>query len=157
MAARNPNPLRITEPVWQLWIGMDGLEPTAVLGGIVAEKPGYHSWPSRLDEDDYSLQLADDLAGPKDKAAAFDFTMSAAAMRLYTSRLDVAARARDSRLYVAGRPILREFIGTKDSRVVYCYVLTGGRALGVGADAGPDSAGTTAISGICTGRSSVGS
>lgn len=139
MAVPNPNPQQITAQVWAIWTGFDGLEPTALLGGIVALKPGYHSWASRLLSDDYSLQdVPEDRQGPRDKASAVDLTMSAAAMRKYTKRLDDAARRRDERLYVGGKPILREFIGTLDSRSVYCWVFTGGRALGVGADAGPD-------------------
>lgn len=138
MATPNPNRQRITDQIWDLWTRFDALEPTALLGGVYAVKPGYHNYLAALAGDDYSRQLADDLAGPRDKAAALDLTMSAAAMRTYTSRLDAAARARDERLFVGGHPIIREFIGTKDSRSVYCYVLTGGRALGVGADAGPD-------------------
>ena len=138
MAAPNPNPERISGQLWTLWLGFDVLEPTALLGGIWARKPGYHGAPVDLAGDDYSLWLPADKAGPRYAASAFDLTMSAAAMIRYTTRLDVAARARDERLHIDGHPILREFIGTKDGRSVYCYVLVGGRALGVGADAGPD-------------------
>jgi hypothetical protein len=139
MAAKNPNPANITDQVWAIWTGFDVMEPTAVLSGILARKPGYHNLRSALPADDYSVgDVASDRQGPGDKAAAIDLSMSAAAMRLYTRRLDVAARARDGRLFIAGEPFLREFIGTLDSKSVYCWVFTGGRALGVGADAGPD-------------------
>ncbi|MDP9791757.1 hypothetical protein J2S43_000269 [Catenuloplanes nepalensis] len=137
--ARNPNPAQITDEIWALWERFDRLEPSALLGGIYAAKPGYHNTRNAVATSDYSrADVAADRQGPGDKAAALDLTMSDAAMRKYTSRLDVAARARDERLYIGGVPIIREFIGTKDNRSVYCYVLTGGRPLGVGADAGPD-------------------
>ncbi|GAB7039695.1 MULTISPECIES: hypothetical protein [Catenuloplanes] len=137
--ARNPNPARITDEIWSLWERFDALEPSALLGGIYAAKPGYHNYRDALWSGDYSrAEVAADRQGPGDKAAALDLTMSAEAMRRYTTRLDVAARTRDERLYIGGVPIIREFIGTKDSRSVYCYVLTGGWPLGVGADAGPD-------------------
>ncbi|MDR7278942.1 hypothetical protein [Catenuloplanes atrovinosus] len=137
--ARNPDPARITDEIWALWERFDRLEPSVLLGGIYAAKPGYHNYRDALWTGDYSrAEVAADRQGPGDKAAAIDLTMSDAAMRTYTTRLDVAARARDPRLYIAGMPIIREFIGTKDNQTVYCYVLTGGRPLGVGADAGPD-------------------
>ncbi|GGM27286.1 hypothetical protein GCM10011608_10030 [Micromonospora sonchi] len=140
MAARNPNPARISDPLWRMWTEFDAAEPTALLGGILALKPGYHSYRSRLPGSDYSSgrDVAADKRGSAELASAIDLTMSTAAMIRYTRRLDVAARARDPRLYTDRGPVLREFIGTKDGRTVYCYVLVGGRALGVGADAGPD-------------------
>jgi hypothetical protein len=139
LAAANPNPAQITGEIWRFWGQFDAFEPSAQLGGVYAAKPGYHNYRNALATSDYSrADVANDRQGPGDKAAAIDLTMSDAAMRKYTTRMDAAARARDERLYIGGAPIIREFIGTKDSRTVYCYVLTGGRALGVGADAGPD-------------------
>lgn len=135
----NPNPLRISDPMWRLWTEFKQHESRAQLGGIVATKPGYHSWRSRLPSSDYSVEdVAADRLGPGSIADALDITLPAAQMRFYTARLDKAARTRDPRLYTARGPVLREFIGTLDSKVVYCYVLVGGRPLGVGADAGPD-------------------
>jgi hypothetical protein len=138
--AGNPNPQLITAPLWQLWQDFDAMESSALLGGIYAAKPGYHSYRNRLPRNDYSTgrDVAGDKRGPGDKACAIDLTMSAAAMVKYTKRLDAAARAKDPRLYIDGRPILREFIGTKDNKTVYCWVFTGGRALGVAGDSGPD-------------------
>jgi hypothetical protein len=140
MAGANPNLSRIAEPLWQLWVKFDKLEPTALLGGLLALKAGYHSYASRLPRDDYSIEdVAADRKGSRSKTSAIDITMSTAAMIKYTKRLDALCRAKDPRLFIGGVPIIREFIGTKDGRTVYCYVLVGGRPLGVGADAGPDS------------------
>lgn len=139
MAKANPNPTRVPEPLWRFWIKFDELEPTAQYGGTYAPKSGYHNYPNALRSTDYSLdEVAADRKGSRTKCSAIDLTMSAAAMVKYTKRLDAAARAKDKRLYIGGVPIIREFIGTKDNKTVYCYVLTGGRAQGVGADAGPD-------------------
>lgn len=138
--AGNPDPLRITDAIWRFWLGFKALEPSVLFGGVYAVKPGYHSYRDRLPSTDYSTgrDVAADKRGPGDKASAIDLTMSTAAMMKYTKRLDDAARARDPRLYTPDGPVLREFIGTKDGSVVYCYVLMGGCPLGVGADAGPD-------------------
>lgn len=140
MVARNPNSATISTPLWDLWTGFDALEPTAVLGGIYARKSGYHNVRSALPGSDYSVHdVAADRLGPSHMSAGIDLTMSSAAMRRYTARLDKAARARDPRLFPPGKPpVLREFIGTLDGRTVYCYMLTGGIPQGVGRDAGPD-------------------
>lgn len=134
----NPNPSRITGAIWDLWTWFDQLEPTVSLGGIFAAKGGYHDIRAGHGGDYSVAEVSTDREGPNDKASALDLTMSAAAMRKYTTRLDVAAKARDERLYIGGQAILREFIGTKDSSYVYCYVLVGGRARGLPADASED-------------------
>lgn len=137
--ASNPNPSRISAAIWRLWTDFDRFEPSALLGGVYAAKPGYHNYRNALSSSDYSVRdLAADRRGSGLKASAIDLSLSDAAMRKYTGRLDSAARARDPRLYSPRGPVLREFIGTKNNSSVYCYVLTGGRPLGVGADAGPD-------------------
>ncbi|WP_345513894.1 hypothetical protein [Phytohabitans houttuyneae] len=137
--AGNPNPSRISAAIWRLWTDFDRFEPSALLGGVYAAKPGYHNYRNALPPSDYSVRdVAADRKGSGTLASAIDLSMSDAAMRNYTGRLDSAARSRDPRLYTPRGPVLREFIGTKNSSTVYCYVLTGGRPLGVGADAGPD-------------------
>ncbi|MEV2239538.1 hypothetical protein [Micromonospora sp. NPDC049891] len=140
MATANPSPTRISAPLWTLWLRFEAAEPTALLGGILALKAGYHSYRSRLPGTDYSSgrDVAADKQGSAELASAVDLTMSTAAMIRYTGRLDKAARAKDPRLYTPAGPIIREFIGTLDGKTVYCYVLVGGKPLGVGADAGPD-------------------
>lgn len=135
----NPNSTRITTAMWNFWGQFQALEPSAEMGGIYANKPGYHNYRNALPSSDYSRRdVAADREGPGDKASAVDLTMSKFAMVKYTTRLDVAARAKDVRLYIDGIPIIREFIGTKNNTDVYCYVLTGGKPLGVGHDAGSD-------------------
>lgn len=139
MAILNPSPRRISGAIWRLWTDFDAHEPEALLGGVYAAKPGYHNFRDALPSSDYSVEdVAADRRGPGGYASALDISLPPEQMRLYTARLDRAARQRDPRLYTSRGPVLREFIGTLDSRTVYCYVLVGGRPLGVGADAGPD-------------------
>jgi hypothetical protein len=126
----------------RFWEEFSRIEPTAELGGIDANKPGYHERRVDLPADDYSVgQVAADRRGRGTVASAIDLTMypaGGAAMRKYTGRLKAAALARDPRLWLRGGPTLREFIGTDDGERVFCYVFTGGVPLGVGADSGPD-------------------
>lgn len=137
-APPNPNPSRISSAMWRLWNDFDAYYPPALLGGIYAAKPGYHNYRNALPTTDYSVRLMADKRGSGTKSDGIDLSMPPDGMKLHTMRLDKAARARDPRLYTPSGPVLREFIGTKDGKTVYCYVLTGGQALGVGADAGPD-------------------
>lgn len=137
--ASNPNPTRISAALWWFWTEFDKFESSAKYGGTYAPKAGYHNYRSALKSSDYSVEdVANDRAGSASKCSAIDLTLSASAMVKYSKRLDAAMRAKDKRLYIGGAPIVREFIGTKDNKTVYCYVLTGGRALGVGADSGSD-------------------
>jgi hypothetical protein len=114
-------------------------------GGIDADKPGYHNDRDDLPLSDYSVgQVAADRRGSGSVACANDLTFLDAqagdyrTIGLYSRRLRDACIRRDMRLWLYGGPILREFIGNCGDGVVYCYVLTGGVPLGVGADAGPD-------------------
>jgi hypothetical protein len=111
--ADNPNTSRITAALWRFWEECDALIPGVLLGGIYANKSGYHSsraenlvnWPWS-----YSVRFPLDLdRGPADKARAIDLTMSAANMKLYTGRLVAAADRNDPRM----RPV-RSFYGTTD-------------------------------------------
>lgn len=106
-----------TEPVWDLWLGAKAAISGVKLGGVYADKPGYHNtrkankskWPSN-----YSIQLDLDKQGPSDKAAALDLTMSTANMKKYTKRLKAAMLAGDSRMRS-----VKEFYGTLDGDTVY--------------------------------------
>lgn len=111
----NPNPSRITGPMWRLWTD----RPVAawLLGGIYARKSGYHGTRDENQVNfpgNYSTRLALDLQGPGDKAAAIDYTMSDAEMRKRTGFLRDAVTRRDPRLAA-----VREFYGTVDSRNVF--------------------------------------
>lgn len=112
----NPNPTYITNEMWKLWDDCVGIIPSVKLGGIYANKSGFHNtvnanksrWPN-----DYSLKGIQNLTGPYDKARAIDLTMSNADMVTYTQRLINACNANDPR--VAG---MREFFGTVDLKNV---------------------------------------
>jgi hypothetical protein len=115
--ADNPNTARITAALWRFWEECDALIPGVLLGGIYANKSGYHNtraanlanWPTN-----YSIRFPLDLErGPADKARAIDLTMSAANMKLYTGRLVAAADRNDPRM----RPV-RSFYGTVDGTTV---------------------------------------
>lgn len=138
--ATNPNTTRISSALWWFWTEVKKSTKSAQYGGTYAPKAGYHNYRSALKSTDYSVEeVANDRKGSSTKSSAIDITLSAADMIKYSKRLDAAMRAKDKRLYIGGNPILREFIGTKDGKTVYCYMLTGGKAQGVGADSGPDS------------------
>ncbi|MFG1602837.1 peptidoglycan-binding protein [Actinoplanes sp. NPDC049265] len=138
--ASNPSPTRISSAMWELWLKFKAFESKVKLGGIYADKPGYHNAREHLSSHDYSVEeVANDREGSAKLASAIDLTLPAAEMRKYSKRLDDAMKAKDGRLYINGEPIVREYIGTLDSRTVRCYMLTGGKAQGVGADSGPDS------------------
>lgn len=137
--ASNPNPTRISAALWDFWTQFDALEPTAQYGGTYAAKGGYHNFRAALPATDYSVEeVANDRLGSATKCSGIDLTLSSAAMVKYSKRLAAAMKAKDKRLYISGMPILREFIGTLDGTTVYCYMLTGGLAQGVGADSGVD-------------------
>lgn len=137
--ASNPNPTRISAAMWRFWTEFKAFEKGAQYGGTFAPKPGYHSYRSRLSSSDYSVgEVANDRQGSAEKCSAIDITLSAANMVKYSKRLDAAMKAKDKRLYIGGQPILREYIGTIDNKTVRCYMLTGGKAQGVGADSGVD-------------------
>lgn len=102
-----------------LWPGLHALEPTSQLGGIDANKPGYHNTRSRLRArglwGDYSIRWPADLAGPSDASAGIDWTFPEAHMggygniKKFSRRLLDAGRLKDPRTYA-----LREFYGNAD-------------------------------------------
>lgn len=118
----NPNPALITDPIWWYWLRLQELEPGTKLGGIYANKSGYHNtakanldrWPGN-----YSTRNADDRTGPGlTKARALDWTFpdaqagKFATIDKYTSRLMASAlNPADPRLDL----ILVEFYGQADS------------------------------------------
>ncbi|MEV6599949.1 LysM domain-containing protein [Actinoplanes sp. NPDC051346] len=103
----------------KLWRGLDQLEPASRLGGIYADKPGYHNTRDRLKARrlwrDYSIRLPRDRRGPGDEAAAIDWTFPDAqdgryaTIAKYSKRLLDAGRLRDPRTYA-----MREFYGNTD-------------------------------------------
>lgn len=114
----NPNPSRITDAMWWLWESLQAMEPTSVLGGIYANKPGYHG--TRNNNDPYNYSVVDDppdQGGPGDKAAGLDWTFPEAQsgnysrISKYTKRLLSSAQDMDD-------PRLdgwREFFGQADT------------------------------------------
>lgn len=83
----NPNPRRITDALWWLVQMRLRLEPLSENGGILAIKPGYHSYGSRLPDfglgdprTDHSIRRGPDRTGPwwRDFAAAHDWTFTGA-------------------------------------------------------------------------------
>jgi hypothetical protein len=113
----NPNPALITEATWNLWQGLHALEPDTELGGIFANKSGYHNTRTANKPADYSVREDPDRIGPGDKACAIDWTFPEAQggnyrrIAQYSSRLLASGRdANDPRLNS-----LREFYGNTDS------------------------------------------
>lgn len=118
----NPSPAIIPDPVWWLWLTFDALHPDVRLGGIFADKPGFHNtgatnkaeWPTN-----YSIRDSINQSGPGwTKASALDLTFpdaqggNYASIDKYTSRLVTSSRdAADPRLDL----ILFEFYGQADS------------------------------------------
>lgn len=113
----NPNPGNITDAMWWLWQQLQALEPTSQLGGIYANKPGYHNCRKNLPSYDYSVcDQPPDGGGPNWAAAAIDWTFPEAQsgnysrIAKYTKRLLASAQdPNDPRLNG-----WREFFGQAD-------------------------------------------
>lgn len=115
--AANPSPTRITPALWWFWERFAQMEPSARLGGIYANKPGYHNIRKALPRGDYSVLRAIDRAGPDDRSAAIDITFSDA----QAGRYDTIERY-CARLMRSGRDrgdergnYLREFFGNTNA------------------------------------------
>jgi hypothetical protein len=118
---KSPNP-RVTDAIWWFWIQINEHEEDIsadsvddlVLGGIYADKTGYHNTRNDNPTTNYSVRDAVDKRGPGDKAAAIDLTFRSAQsgnysrIALYSIRLYSARRDPKLRLY------LREFYGNTD-------------------------------------------
>lgn len=119
----NPNTTYITDAEWWLWCALHALEPASLLGGIYANKKGFHNtgnanlenWP-----DNYSIRDEPNRRGPwwRTKASALDWTFPDAqrgdykTIDKYTSRLVASAtNPNDPRLDL----ILYEFYGQADT------------------------------------------
>jgi hypothetical protein len=74
VAAGNPNPARITDESWWLMEQLLSLQTGSQNGGIYANKPGYHNTRGANPAGNYSIRAPEDLGGPSDKAAAYDWT-----------------------------------------------------------------------------------
>lgn len=137
--ASNPNPTRISAPMWRFWEEFSAFEDDAELGGIYADKTGYHNYRDALSSTDYSVEeVANDRKGSGKYADGIDLTLNESNMKKYSNRLKTAYKSKDKRLFINGEPATREFIGTIDGDTVYCYMLTGGIPQGVGSDSGED-------------------
>jgi len=111
----NPNPNYVTDAMWWFWRQFDvNVEPRTLLGGIYANKPGYHNTRSQNSSGDYSVQHADDRTGP-DRASAIDLTFPDAqagdytTIKRYANRLLAAGQANDPR-----SGYMKEFFGQTD-------------------------------------------
>lgn len=117
--AKNPDPLRITNEMWMLWEEAERVIPGVRLGGIYADKKGYHNtvyankanWPGN-----YSIELVLDTEyGNLNRARGIDLTMSTEEMIKWTRRMkNSALDPADFRL-----DCMREFYGTLDGKTVY--------------------------------------
>lgn len=65
---------QITDAMNWLWQQLHTLEPSSELGGIYANKPGYHNTRNANSPSNYSVVDGEDKGGPGDKAAAIDWT-----------------------------------------------------------------------------------
>jgi len=115
--AANPDSSRITAEMWRFWEEFKKIEPTVRLGGIYANKPGYHNARNNLPASDYSKQLANDKLGPGQYGSAIDLTFPSA----QAGNPAIIAKY-SSRLLKSGKDLnddrgnyLREFYGQADS------------------------------------------
>jgi hypothetical protein len=100
-----------------LWPGFKAIEPSVRLGGIYANKPGYHNKRINLPSSDYSVaQFAIDREGPGDEASAIDLTFPDAQAGNYATISKYSKRLYAARLNNDPRTVyMREFFGQIDS------------------------------------------
>ena len=106
--ATNPNPDHISDAMWRFVQECLDLDDDTVNAGTFGDKPGYHNSRNELLRDglrtDYSIQLADDKAGPGEYGAGFDWTFRSAQagnyakISKYGGRIARAFKRRDPRL-----------------------------------------------------------
>lgn len=115
--ASNPNPSRVTDELWRFWTEFKALEPSVELGGIYANKSGYHNSRNANSSSNYSVREAEDQSGPGDKSAAIDLTFPDAqrgdyrTINKYCQRLLASSKdSNDPRL-----DDIREWYGQTDS------------------------------------------
>lgn len=107
----------VTAQMQAIYDQFKAIEPGVELGGIYANKPGYHNSRRGNSSSNYSVaQFAVDREGPDDAAAAIDLTFPSAQhgdyskIAVYSNRLYAAGKANDPRT-----TYLREFFGQTDS------------------------------------------
>lgn len=104
-----------------LWVNVERAIPGVRLGGIYANKPGYHNSRIANRPSNYSVQLLADKQGPGHLASAIDLTLSTEEMKKRTGYLRRAALdPKDNRT-----SYIREFIGTLNGSDVYCLIASG--------------------------------
>lgn len=116
----------VPDALQRFWNEFSAAEPQARMGGIYANKSGYHNTRANHLRDrpgDYSIQRAADKQGPSDKASAIDITFADAqrsdfrTIAKYSKRLYDAGVRRDKRFYAEDgqTAIVREFFGNTDA------------------------------------------
>lgn len=113
----NPYPATVTNELWRFWEEFKAHEPNVLLGGIFANKPGYHNSRKNNLSSNYSVRDSEDKTGPDDKAAAIDLTFPDAqrgdyrTIEKYCDRLMASSLDKDDpRL-----DVLREWYGQTDT------------------------------------------
>lgn len=123
-------PAGTTDAMWAFWQQVALLEKQAQLSGTHVNKGGYHSDVNYLlahDRDDYSIQRAADLRGPRTVGRAIDISYADAragrtlahkkTIIRVTKRVVAAVERKDPRMYGPGDVAkVREIIGTLDGR-----------------------------------------
>jgi hypothetical protein len=106
----------VPDAIEYLWEKLHEMEPTSQLGGIFANKPGYHNTRDGNDPHNYSVVDKQDKGGPGNLAAALDWTFPEAQHGDYT-RISKYA----SKLLASGKDPndtrldwMREFYGQAD-------------------------------------------